>query len=202
MCLHDTQERELMSEPPILHLHNPCSGVREEATEVTSQRSLSSLRIAHFMHPHIIPQRHVAHTLRRDENELPPYALPCSLNHHFHTGRAIHVVHEDIELIQAADRRSHSLPNRQQQADRRERLLATGERLGLAPCIGNLGEVGLDFDIQGLAAVIHDDAATELALAEKVAKGDLGTSGDVLAEESPAPVALDKGSLQLLFKRS
>lgn len=142
------------------------------------------------MNTNIIAKLHVVHALRRDQNELPAHRPPSNLDQHAHAGGAVDRVHEDVELVEAADRAAHGLPDGEQQTDGGEGLFAAGKRLGPAAGVGLFGQVGLDFDIELLALVVHNDAAAELALAEEVAELEACAEGDVLAEHLPAVIAL------------
>jgi hypothetical protein len=92
------------------------------------------------------------------------------------------------KLVETPDRTSHRLPHRQQQTDRRERLLSTGQalRVLLLTTLLLLMIFGLDGD-EELARVV-----VELKLAGKVAvvevSEELGASAvaDVVTEVSPA----------------
>lgn len=142
------------------------------------------------MNTNIIAELNIVHALRRDENELPTDRPACDLDQHAHAGGAVDRVHEDVELVEAADRAAHGLPDGQQQADGGEGLFAAGQGLGPAARVGLLGQVGLDFDVKLFSLVVHDDAAAELPLAEEVAELEAGAEGDVLAEHLPAVVAV------------
>jgi hypothetical protein len=96
------------------------------------KRRLASLRITHLVNTHIVAHLDIAHALRRDQNELPAHGPPRSLNHHAHAGSAVDRVHENIELVQTADGAAHGFPDRKQQADSGEGLLASGQSLRLA----------------------------------------------------------------------
>ena len=91
--------------PTPTQLKAPSSTLRKR------QRSLPSLGIRHAMHPHIIPHLDIVHALRRDEDKLPAHTPPGRLDHHRHTRRAIHTVHEDIKFVQTADGRTHGFPD-------------------------------------------------------------------------------------------
>lgn len=96
------------------------------------------------MYPHITPKLHIRHALRRNEDELPRHTSACSLDHHLHANIAIHIIHEDVKFVKAADRRSHGFPEREKKADRAEGLLASAKRLGLTAGGRGAGNVGLD----------------------------------------------------------
>lgn len=162
------------------------------------KRRLSPLRIAHLVDTNIITKLHIVHALRRDQNELSPHRPPSNLDQHAHAGGAVDRVHEDVELVETADRAAHGLPDGEQQADGGEGLFAAGQSLGPAAGIGLFGQVGLDFDVELLALVVHDDAAAELPLAEQIAELEARAEGYVLAEHLPAVVALVEGSLDCL----
>jgi len=150
------------------------------------------------MHTNILSHLHIAHALRRDQNKLPAHTASCGLNHHTHTLRAIHRIHENVKLVQTADGAAHGLPDRQQQTDGGERFLAAGEGLRFAAGVGLFGHVGLDFDVEFFAFVVDDHTAAELALAEEVAEHEAGAKGDVLAEHFPAVLAVVERFLELL----
>lgn len=164
------------------------------------QRRLPPLRISHPVNHHIIRRIHIAHRLRRDQNELSPHTPPRSLNHQAHTLRPVHAVHEHVKLIQTADRRAHGLPDTQQQADRRKRLLASGEGLGLTTCVRGAVDIGLDGDFELLLRVREHHSPAEVAFAEQVAEVDAGAERDVFTEEAPATMALGEGFLELLSR--
>lgn len=153
------------------------------------------------MNAHILAQLHIAHTLRRDQNELPPHRPPSSLNHHSHARGAVDGVHENVELIETADRTAHGFPDGKQQADGGERLLTSRQSLSLSARVGLLGHVRFDFDIELLAVVVNDDAATELSLGKEVAEHDARAGGDVLAEHLPAVLALVERFFEVLQGR-
>jgi len=69
-------------------------------------------------------QLNIRHALRSDENELPAHTSSRSLNHHFHADIAIDIIHENVELVQAPDGRSHGLPKREEQTNGAEGLFA------------------------------------------------------------------------------
>ena len=62
----------------------------------------------------------ISHGLRRDENELTTHGTACSSDHHSPTNVAIDVIHEDVELVQASDGRTHRFPDGEQEADGRK----------------------------------------------------------------------------------
>lgn len=90
------------------------------AIALEGQRCLSSLRITHLVHLHIISQIHILHTLRRDEDELFSNRTSRSLNHHRHTRSPVHAVHEDVEFVKAANRGADGLPDTQEETYRRK----------------------------------------------------------------------------------
>lgn len=192
----------------MLSLNKPCqinSAIHtSHTTELQSsssrkrQRRLPSLRIAHLVHTHIFAHLHIAHTLRRDENELPSHRSPRRLNHHAHALRAVDRVHENVKLVQTADGTAHGLPDGEQQAYGGEGLFASAQCLCLAARVGLLGHVRLDFDVEFLAFVVDDDAAAELALGEEVAEHEACSRRNVLAEHFPAVLALVERFLEVL----
>jgi hypothetical protein len=182
-----------------LNINKQTTSPETSATSPSERkRRLASLGIAHLVNTNIIAKLHIIHALRRDEDKLPPHRPPSNLDQHAHAGGAVDRVHEDVELVEAADRAAHGLPDGEQQADGGEGLFAAGQRLGPAARVGLLGQVGLDFDVELLALVVHDDAAAELPLAEEVAELEARAEGDVLAEHLPAVVALGEGVFDCL----
>lgn len=161
-----------------------CLGLRER------QHALPPLRIAHLMYLHVVANIHVVHALRRNENELPPDRSPRSLDHQPHTLRPVDAVHEDVEFIQAPDRRAHRFPDAEKQTNSREGLLATRESLRFATdaviLIGLLREIRLDRDVELFVLVVHDNIAAEIALAEQVAEVDARTHSDQAPEMLPS----------------
>ena len=78
----------------------------------------------------ISAQLNVTHGLRRDQNKLPSNRTAGSLDHHFHADVTINIVHKDVakhgqistdhtnivknddlQLVQAANRRTHGFPD-------------------------------------------------------------------------------------------
>lgn len=128
--------RPVKCRDPFFHLQMPDSRCINGLSK--RQSRLSSLWIAHLVHLHIISHLNIIHSLRRNENELPAHGAPGRLNHHAHTRGAVDAVHENVELIEAADWRAHSLPDTEQETDRRERLLAARQGLSSPASIGRL----------------------------------------------------------------
>lgn len=139
---------------------------------------------------HVVTQSDIAHGLRRDQDELPAHSTPSRLNHHGHALCTVDAVHEDIKLIQAADRRTHGFPDTEQQADGRERLFTATERLGLTTGVGHPRLVWFDCNVQCLVLMIEEDTSAEVTLGEKVLEVDPCSHRDLPLELLPAVVAL------------
>jgi hypothetical protein len=115
---------------------------------------LIPLRITHANDLDIRRVVHIVHRLRRDEDELSSNRPSRSLNDHLHTAFAVDTVHEDIKLVQAADRGAHGIPQCKQETDRGIRLLTTRERLCLPAVATSFCDVRLDVDVEKLILVV------------------------------------------------
>ena len=90
------------------------------------QNPLPPLGITHPMNPNIIPHLDIIHRLGGNQHELPAHTPPRSLDHQGHTGSPIDTIHEDVEFVKTADRRAHSLPDGEEEADGGEGFFAAG----------------------------------------------------------------------------
>lgn len=69
--------------------------------------------------------------LRRDEDVLRRVRGLGNGHHEVERLLADNGVHEDVELVEAPDRASDSVPKREQESDRRKRLFASRQLIGV-----------------------------------------------------------------------
>jgi len=105
----------------------------------------------------------IRHALRRDEHKLPTDGLPRGAHQHPHANVAIDIVHEDVKLVQTANRRAHGLPEREEETDCGKGLFAAREGLGLPALVRVARFVRLDFEVESFVVVVDDEGAAETA---------------------------------------
>jgi hypothetical protein len=114
---------------------------RDISAPLHVQRRLSALWVRHLDDLDIRCLRDIAHRLRSDEDELPTNRASSSLDDHMHTPFAVDAVHEDVtgtvswdrksaslnnlQFVQAANRRTHCIPEREEKTHSRVRLLTS-----------------------------------------------------------------------------
>lgn len=89
------------------------------------QYALAPFWITELLNVYLWSQPDVAHILRSDQNVLYVVGGLGRVCDHLHRDAAIDGVHEHVELVKTPQRASDGFPERQQEADRREGLLAT-----------------------------------------------------------------------------
>lgn len=118
-------------------------------------RRLPSLRILHLDDLDIIRRMHAPHRPGRDEDELLANGISRRFDHFPHADFAVDAVHENVELIQTSDRRSHGIPQREKKADCGEGFFAAGQGFGFA-AFAAFGWVGLDLEVEFLFLVVGE----------------------------------------------
>lgn len=110
------------------------------------------------------------------------------------------MVMQNLQLIETPYRRTHGIPEREQEADGREGLLSSGQRFCLSSGGTENRDIRLDVEIERLALVINLQVAAKLTLTEQICERDAGSHRDILPEPLPALFARNEGLLQTLTR--
>jgi len=93
-----------------MHINNGLES-NHRSSSSKRKRRLPSLGITHLVNTDVVAELDIVHALRRDQDELPANRPPGNLDQHAHACGAVDRVHEDVELVEAADRAAHGLPD-------------------------------------------------------------------------------------------
>ena len=97
----------------------------------------------------------------------------------------VDIVHEDVELVKAPQRRTYCVPNGKQEAYGRKRLLSARKRLGVATGLVFPRAIRLDLDLELPGLVIKQELPAEFTLTEQVGEVDSGVRRDEPLEIPP-----------------
>lgn len=150
------------------------------------------------------------------------------VHHHVERLSTDNGVHEDVELVEATNRATDGVPEREQERDRRERLLAARQLIGVLVAralLRRLQVIGLDLQwTKGVSSastqspsrrwmartnperkrallMVKNDSAQEAADQEVLLECDFGADGDVAPKLIPLGATQLKGCHQCLSVR-